>query len=250
MTKHLPTRNKFQDEEKEQDEEKLTTIPIEIVKKVSFLDNLVLLEYTDPNLVTAITENKEFELDFKGKYCQYSASQLYKNVSNQLQEYNNLYNKKIGAYKVLYKKTEKHKWGRVFPKKALGFTSFSRKIRNTLMKDFYVDFDIKNAQVEIMNNICSSNNIELTAIKEYCNNRDQILKDVMNKYTVDRKTAKNLFLSLSFFGNFDGWTFKNKIKNRKPTDFINNYVNDIHKFYEIVKEKNETLYNTARKKSP
>ena len=118
------------------------------------------------------------------------------------------------------------------------------------MKDFYVDFDIKNAQPEIMNNICSSNNIELTAIKEYCNNRDQILKDVMNKYTVDRKTAKNLFLSLGFFGNFDGWTFKNKIKNRKPTDFINNYVNDIHKFYEIVKEKNETLYNTARKKSP
>ena len=145
-----------------------------LTKKTSFLDNLVLLELTDPNLIEAIRESKDFELEFKDKYSQQSAKQLYINVSEQLKQYKKNYDKKIGAFKVLYKKTDKHKWGRVFPKKSLGFTSFSRTIRNTLMKDFYIDLDMKNAQPEIINNICISNDIKLETIKEYCKNRFNI----------------------------------------------------------------------------
>ena len=81
------------------------------------------------------------------------------------------------------------------------------------MKDFYVALDIKNAQPEIINNICISNDIKLETINEYCKNRDLILTDVMKEYNVDRKIAKNLFLSLAFFGSFTSWCLKYDIKN-------------------------------------
>jgi hypothetical protein len=220
-------------------------INICLTKKTSFLDNIILLELTDPNLVAAIRESKEFELDFKDKYSQQTAKQLYINVSEQLKQYNNSYDKKLGAYKVLYKKTDKHKWGRVFPKKALGFTAFSRVIRNTLMKDFYIDLDIKNAQPEIINNICVSNNIQLETINEYCKNRDSILSDVMKEYDVDRKTAKNLFLSLAFFGSFKSWCLKYDITDKKALDIIKKYVKDINTFYTIISKENEQLLNTV-----
>jgi hypothetical protein len=220
-------------------------INICLTKKTSFLDNIILLELTDPALVEAIRDSKEFELDFKDKYSQQTAKQLYINVSEQLKQYNNSYDKKLGAYKVLYKKTDKHKWGRVFPKKALGFTAFSRVIRNTLMKDFYIDLDLKNAQPEIINNICISNNIQLETINEYCNNRDTILSDVMKEYNVDRKTAKNLFLSLAFFGSFKSWCLKYNITNKKKLDIIKNYVKDINTFYTIIVKENKQLEQTV-----
>ena len=197
------------------EESKKPKINMCLTKKTSFLDNLILLELTDPNLIEAIRESKDFELEFKDKYSQQSAKQLYINVSEQLKQYKKNYDKKIGAFKVLYKKTDKHKWGRVFPKKSLGFTSFSRTIRNTLMKDFYLDLDMRNAQPEIINNICISNDIKLETINEYCKNRDLILTDVMKEYNVDRKIAKNLFLSLAFFGSFKSWCLKYEIKNTK-----------------------------------
>lgn len=224
-----------------------TKISIGLTKKTSFLDNLILLELTDINLINAIRDSKEFELDFKDKYSHKTAKQIYMNVSHQLQEYSNNYDKKLGAFKVLYKKTDKHKWGRVFPRKSLGFTSFSRVIRNTLMKDFYIDFDLKNAQPEIIKNICISNNIQLESVNEYCNNRDNILNDVMKEYDVDRKIAKNLFLSLAFFGDFKGWCFTNNIKNTKTLTIIDSYIKDIKKFYKIVKKENKSLYETVKK---
>ena len=59
---------------------------------------------------------------------------------------------------VNYKKA-RHGWGRVFPIKSLGLTSFAKKTRNTLIKDTYYDFDLKNCQPEILRNICKANDI-------------------------------------------------------------------------------------------
>ena len=88
------------------EESKKSKINMCLTKKTSFLDNLVLLELTDPNLIEAIRESKDFELEFKDKYSQQSAKQLYINVSEQLKQYKKNYDKKIGAFEVLYKKTD------------------------------------------------------------------------------------------------------------------------------------------------
>jgi hypothetical protein len=72
---------------------------------------------------------------------------------------------------VQYKKP-KHKWGRVLVASALGSTAFSKKVRNTLIEGFYYDFDLKNAQPEIIRNICLANGISCSAITEYCQHRN------------------------------------------------------------------------------
>src|SRR6056300_161767 len=86
-------------------------------------------------------------------YSQKIASQSYMNEKEQLKGYLRQYCKLLKFFRVSYKKA-KHRFGRVFPCKALGCTSFAKKTRNTLIKDFYLDFDLKNAQPEILRNIC------------------------------------------------------------------------------------------------
>ena len=56
------------------EESKKPKINMCLTKKTSFLDNFILLELTDPNLIEAIRESKDFELDFKDKYSQQSAN--------------------------------------------------------------------------------------------------------------------------------------------------------------------------------
>ena len=92
---------------------------------------------------------------------------MYSNVTQQLTEYINLYNKKIRAFKVTYSKSSRNKYGRVFPKRSLGLTSFSKKIRNTFIKDTYIDIDIVNSQPTIVYNICKSNDIPCPFIEKY-----------------------------------------------------------------------------------
>lgn len=223
-------------------------ISLELIKKPCFLDNLVLLEYTDPNLIQALIQSKEIDFMFKDdKYIHSQPKQLYENVIHQLNSYLKLYNKKLGSFKIKYKKTSKHQYGRVFPANSLGFTSFSRKIRNTLLQDNYIDFDMKNAQPEIIKNICETNDITIDTVKYYCNNRDTVLTDVMSEYGITRKDAKDLFLMLAFFGSFKGWCKNNNVSNTKPLKIITDYKKDISNFYKIIKQHNRPLYETAKK---
>jgi len=223
-------------------------ISLTLDKKESSLDKLVLLEYTDINLIKAIQQSDKFEKEFKNKYSQKTAKQNYENISHQLDEYIKRYDKKTQCFKVQYKKP-RHKFGRVFPTKALGFTSFNKVIRNTLMMNNYIDLDIKNAQIEIINNIASTNNIELKSVDYYCKNRDTILEEVIKTYNVTRGHAKDLFLSLSFNGYFNTWCKNNNVSNNSSTPFIDTYINDMDTFYQLVKKENTALYNLARKQN-
>ena len=165
-------------------------IPLELSNKASSLDNVTFLELVDINAVDALIKADDLENDFSDNYAHKYASGLYTNIVHQLCEYKKLYNKKIGAFKVTYNKPSRHKYGRVFPKKSLGLTSFSKKIRNTFLEDNYIDLDLSNARPAIVYNICKSNDIECPYIEKYIQNRDTILQDVMDSYGVTRKDAK------------------------------------------------------------
>ena len=220
-------------------------IPLELSKNVSSLDNITFLEIVDINAVDALVKSDFLENEFSDNYSQKYASSIYSNVINQLNQYKKLYNKKIGAFKVTYNKP-RHKYGRVFPKKSLGLTSFSKKIRNTFLKDNYIDLDLSNAQPAIVYNICKSNDIKCPFIEEYIQDRDRILQDVIDNYNVTRKDAKQLFISLAFFGTFRGWASSLKL-DKPELKFIKMFSKELKSISTIIKKQNPTLYNTARK---
>jgi hypothetical protein len=175
----------------------------------------------------------------------YGVIKDYENEKQQLAQYLKLYNKKSNAFKVEYKKC-KHGWGRLLVKDALGCTAFCKKTRNTLLRDLYMDFDLKNAQPDIIRNVCHINKIDCPIIDRYCNERDEILNEISKAYNTDKKNAKKLILRLCFFGSFEGW--KNELNLAgNATPFITEFKNELIKIAHEIKKSNKDLYDTARK---
>ena len=129
-------------------------ISLTLAKTQSLLDGITLLEIIDINCLTALINSNQLSEKYDTEnYSQLLASKFYANEKQQLNEYLLKYDKKISAVKVLYKKP-RHKYGRVFPDKSLGLTCLSKQVRNTLIKDKYIDIDLSNAQPKIIYNIC------------------------------------------------------------------------------------------------
>jgi len=226
------------------------SIPICLEKRISSLDGSIFVENVDINLLNALINSNHLKDKFDtSNYTQKLASQLYTNEKHQLISYLNNYDKKLNAIKVQYKKP-RHKYGRVFPVKSLGLTCLSKKIRNTLIKGKYIDFDIKNAQPEIIYNICKSNNLidNFPHIEGYVLRREDILQEVTYRYQVTRDDAKKLFIRLAFFGTFYGWLEELGLDTKiQPTLFINGFKEELNKIANIIRQHNPILYETCRK---
>ena len=142
----------------------------------------------------------------------------------------------------------KHEWGRSFPYKSLGLSSIRRETRNSLILGLYYDIDLKNAQPNIIKNICKSNNIPCPIISRYCDSRDEILHDIQERYNVSRSQAKELFIRLCFSGSFVGWCISNKIAEQYPLEFIILFERELKDISERAKSVCPSLYETARRK--
>lgn len=215
------------------------TLPLALLKRQSVLDGLVLLEVLPLERIKALLKSDLLLLAWDWEN--------YSNEKEQITAYMKNYNKNLGAVSVKYGKP-RHKWGRSFPHKSLGLSTIRREVRNALIKGLYYDCDLKNAQPEIIRNLCESNNIPCPIIKRYCADRPALLEEVQTHYGVDRDTAKSLFIRLCFFGSFVGWTIENKIQNKTPLEFITLFERELKDIAERVKKVNPTLYETARKK--
>ena len=223
------------------------SIPITLEKCVSLLDKRVLLEYLPKERIKALLKSDKLALEWgKSSYIQRYAEQNHLNEIKQLKAYLQKYNDKYSAVLCKYVKP-KHGWGRVHPQKSLGLTSLGRGVRNTLIKDLYYDFDLKNAQVEIIRNICQRNHIQCLMLNDYCTKREDILKEIVDTYLVDRKSAKKLILRLCFFGTFDGWCREQNKSGEVKNTWITNFVRELHDIATHLKEKNISLYESARK---
>jgi len=122
-------------------------VPLAIYKQNSLLDGLTLLEFYPKERVEALISSDFLRVDWIPN--RYGVVKNYENEKQQLIAFLKTYDDKLQAFKVQYKKP-KHKWGRVLVVNALGSTAFSKKVRNTLIQGLYVDFDLKNAQPEII----------------------------------------------------------------------------------------------------
>lgn len=221
--------------------------PLTIEKRVSILDGKVLVEYIPKARVLALIKSKKLALNWDlSIYSHQNAAQLYANETLQMKEYLKLY--KDDGFQVKYFKP-KHKWGRVMVHKSLGLTAFGRVTRNTLINGLYIDLDIKNAQPEIIRNICKSQTppIPCPMIEEYCLCRKEIFTELANQYSMEVWQIKKLFLRLCFFGTFKGWCKEMKTENLQPHTFITQFERELRDIAEITKKANPVLYETARK---
>ena len=217
----------------------VATLSLAIAKRQSVLDGLVLLEVLPLERIKALLKSDLLLLAWDWEN--------YSNEKEQITAYMKNYNKNLGAVSVKYGKP-RHKWGRSFPHKSLGLSTIRREVRNALIKGLYYDCDLKNAQPEIIKNLCDSNNIPCPIIKRYCADRPALLEEVQTHYGVSRDIAKSLFIRLCFFGSFVGWTIENKIQDKTPLEFITLFERELKDIAERVKKVNPTLYETARKK--
>jgi len=127
----------------------------------------------------------------------------------------------------------RHKWGRVNAEGSLTLSLFHRPTRHSLCDDFYVDFDMVNAQPSVINQVCLQNGIQNKRCIEYCKDpknyryavaKHHELKHIKNKETgvnlSPYEQAKKLFLSLSFGGSYDEWKKTYNAKNEDMGEIV------------------------------
>ena len=224
----------------------MTPLPLIFEKATLFIDNLEMIEYTQRLCIEALIKSDKLLEHWDEHNFQHQMSQQnYENERGQLTAYLKLCKKNYVLVK--YKKP-KHGWGRPYIYKSLGYTAFRLLVRNTLLGNNYYDFDIKNAQPVILQNICHSHNIPCPQIDYYCINRDMVLAKVCEMYNVERWCAKKLFLRMFFKGNVDNWIKEFNITVPESTySFLFELQKELESTAQALKKSNEELYNTARK---
>jgi hypothetical protein len=185
----------------------------------SVLENIELVETIDVSILDKLINSNLLQT------TSWTAGAItFENEKQQLLQLKK--NIKKNKLKVVYKKA-KYGYGRVFPQKSLSLCSLRRQIRHTLSFHQYVDIDVVNCHPELLLQICEHNNIKTKYLKQYVENRDSILVEVQREYKCDRDTAKLLFIILAYYGSFQSWADDNKIENKEPTDFIQDYINEL-----------------------
>lgn len=221
-------------------------IPLAILQTSSFIAEKTFLEQIPYHYVEQLINSQHLmdKWDLTN-YSQKEASKNYLNEREQLKSYLDKFKKKNNCFVVNYKKA-RHGWGRVFPIKSLGLTSFAKKTRNTLIKDTYYDFDLKNCQPEILRNICKANNILCPVIDKYCNERETIILDIIKNSDnkCNRDLVKSLMIRLSFCGTFEGWLKENNIPEFPEPIIVKNYRLELDRIIDIFIKDNLKLNKT------
>lgn len=172
--------------------------------------------------------------------------QTFENEKQQLKEYKRLV--KGGKANITYNRTKCSKnVGRVYANKNLGLVSLRREIRHTIARDYYVDIDIVNCHPVLLSQICHKNDIPCIALDHYINNRPSILESVMTAYNVNKDKAKNLFISLLYFGTFENWSTENHIVG-EVLPFISEFKNELNNIGNVIVGANPKLKKEAEDK--
>ena len=204
--------------------------------KPSILQNAVLNETVNLNLLNQLINSNLLILQKNNK----PGHENYQNEKHQLEEIaKRVKNNKLTNVK--YKKAS-YNYGRVFPNKSISLGALRREVRHTLCYDIYTDIDIENCHPQLLKQICAKNNIFCPNLKHYVDNRAQILAETQAFYNVSRDNAKKLFIRLAYFGTFDNWVKDLEIsRDKKPTEFIINYMAELKNIGQHVINANPVL---------
>ena len=127
-----------------------------------------------------------------------------------------------------------HGKGRLYAEGALSLQGFSHSIRESLARGIYHDIDMVNCHPFILIWICKEYDLLMIPkkLKYYVDNRENVLKMIMERASCIRKDAKILMLSLMYGGKWNSWYDRLKSNNEigpKPTapPFINEYAKEL-----------------------
>jgi len=162
---------------------------------------------------------------------------IYENEHQQLTKFKDMMNDNATADIKHHKNTA---YGRSNPK--LGLFLIRRQIRQTLVKNIYVDIDIENCHVVILQQICKMNGIETPMLDDYVINREKHLKNIMDDYDVDRDVAKRVFLVAMYCGNF-------LIENKKEPTIYKKLIKETRRIAQLVADANPDIVKMVENKN-
>jgi len=147
----------------------------------------------------------------------------------------------------------KNDFGRLYSN-SISLQNLPSMIRGILCDGITLDLDQKNSSIKILIKECIKNGIEYKNLKNYDENREEYLVSLMNDLNIDKKEAKQLFISCLFKEDLT-LTYGNKKKKIKNTAFLNfdietkKIINELYKIYEkdYIKYLNKNDYNLKGK---
>jgi P4 family phage/plasmid primase-like protien len=207
---------------------------LKVERHINRLDDIILIETINENKLDKLINSNLLKEDFKYEHL----NKVFHNEKTQLLKYKELV--KFGEAQVKYNKHKLNPFGRCNPNNSLGLFNIRREIRHTLASEFYVDIDIENCHPYILNQILNANNIENPHLSKYINERNYYLKLVMDKYEIDRDTAKVLFIRLMYGGSYSKW-LKEINKNGQEIKEVQDFGEEMIKIQKIITDNNEEL---------
>lgn len=221
----------------------------QLAKLPSIYNNkTVLNEYiTDNRLASLIQHNigVEFSADnyhrkTHGFVCEQSQNKMMLSK----------YNKKEGCFKIKLE-NNKHGWGRIKTQDHATLSVMYRPTRHSLCQGTYIDIDIHSCCQTIYLNIIRNNGIEdkFPRLKEYVENRNDLLVHYQSKYGCNRDTIKNLFTLIGFGGSANKWFRTKNIENDNDV-FIAELNAEYYNLSRIIYDANPQIIKDVLKADP
>ena len=208
----------------------------------------VLNEYITDNRLNSIIQNNigiEFSADnYHRKTHGFVCEMAHHNMMMSK------YNKKEGCFKIKLE-NNKYGWGRIKAQDHATLSVMHRPTRHSLCQGTYIDIDIHSCCQTIYWNIIKNNNLEneFPRLKEYVENRDNILIHYQTKYGRSRDSIKQMFTMIGFGGSSNKW-FKTKNIVNDYDSFISELNKEYYKLSELVYEANPQIINDILKAEP
>jgi len=137
--------------------------------------------------------------------------------------YNTNINNKKNIYKFPLKNIDNFKYGRVYCNNSV--MSIKSELRNMIINnETCYDLDIDNCHPIILSQITKE--LDLPCLNYYINERDNCLAELMNKFNINRKKAKELPLILINNGTIDNKYLE--------VEWLNGLVQELQKIYEYL----------------
>jgi len=136
-----------------------------------------------------------------------------------------------GQIRVDYK--QKNGKGRFFAIGSMSLQNIAREIRHTIARDYYFDIDLTNAHPVILCFLCDKYNFQCEALKEYIENREELLKQVKDDdgKVLSRDKVKQIYLSLTNGGDKD---FRDITT---PSKHLRKYKKEMLKLHKLFSDK-------------
>jgi phage/plasmid-associated DNA primase len=207
---------------------------IKINYESSDLNGFELKEIIDKNILKDIIKYEDLKND------EYDESKRLNNILKKISKNNIL---KV-EYKKKGKKGNQNCIGRVFASRSISYQGIRKEVRHTLAHKYYTDIDIQNCHPNIIVQMCKYNDFKCDRLEYYINNRNKILKNMIDNLDIDRDTGKELFLRLLYGGSIDKWCQDNDIDNLEEfeyKEYLNDFENELKKITKYFIDCNQDI---------